>query len=37
MVGKLKKGGSYFKSEVVKLANKIGFFFISLSMGRGKD
>jgi hypothetical protein len=37
MVGKVKEGSSYLKNEVVKLANKIEFFFISLLMGRGKE
>jgi hypothetical protein len=37
MVDKVKEGGSYFLNEVVKLANKIGFFFISLPMGRGEE
>jgi hypothetical protein len=37
MVGKMKEGSSYLKSEVVKLENKIGFFFISLPVGRGKE
>jgi hypothetical protein len=32
----MKEGGSYKKNEVVKVANIIGFFFISLPMGRKK-
>jgi hypothetical protein len=37
MLGKMKEGGSYLKSEVVKLEIKIEFFFIFVPVGRGKE